>query len=50
MRQGDDTHEARLALLESHRAAVRDRLTQTERNLDLIERKIDYYRERLAER
>jgi DNA-binding transcriptional MerR regulator len=50
MRQGADTHEARLALLESHRAAVRARLAETERNLELIERKIDYYRERLAER
>jgi DNA-binding transcriptional MerR regulator len=50
MRQGDDSHEARLALLEGHRADVRERLSETERNLDLIERKIDYYRERLAER
>jgi DNA-binding transcriptional MerR regulator len=50
MRQGDDTHEARLQLLESHRASVRERLAETERNLELIDRKIDYYRERLAER
>lgn len=50
MREGDDSHEARLALLQEHRAAVRERLAATERNLDLIERKIDYYRERLAER
>ncbi len=50
MRQGDGSHEARLALLEAHRSAVRERLAATERNLDLIERKIDYYRERLAER
>jgi DNA-binding transcriptional MerR regulator len=50
MRAGDDSHEARLALLESHRAAVREQLAATERNLELIERKIDYYRERLAER
>jgi DNA-binding transcriptional MerR regulator len=50
MRQGDDSHEARLALLEAHRVAVRQRLAETERNLELIDRKIDYYRERLAER
>ena len=50
MRKGDDSHEARLALLEAHRAAVRERLAETERNLELIDRKIDYYRERLAER
>jgi DNA-binding transcriptional MerR regulator len=50
MRAGDDTHEARLALLVAHREAVRAHLDQTARNLDLIDYKIDYYRERLAER
>jgi DNA-binding transcriptional MerR regulator len=50
MRAGDDTHEARLALLESHREAVRAHLDATARNLELIDYKIDYYRERLAER
>ena len=50
MRRGDDTHEARLALLESHREAVRAHLDETARNLELIDYKIDYYRERLAER
>lgn len=50
MRRGDDTHESRLALLEAHRDAVRAQLEDTARNLDLIERKIDYYRERLGER
>ena len=50
MREGDDSHEARLALLESHRTAVRARLAVTERNLELIDHKIHYYRERLAER
>jgi DNA-binding transcriptional MerR regulator len=50
MRRGDDTHEARLALLESHREAVRAHLDETVRNLELIDYKIDYYRERLAER
>jgi DNA-binding transcriptional MerR regulator len=50
MRHGDDTHEARLALLEAHREAVRSHLDETARNLELIDYKIDYYRERLAER
>jgi DNA-binding transcriptional MerR regulator len=50
MRLGDDTHEARLALLEAHRDSVRAHLEETAGNLDLIEYKIDYYRERLAQR
>jgi DNA-binding transcriptional MerR regulator len=50
MRGGDETHEARLALLEEHREAVQARLAETERNLELIDRKIDFYRERLAAR
>jgi DNA-binding transcriptional MerR regulator len=50
MRRGDETHEARLALLEEHREAVRARLADTARNLDLIDHKIDFYRERLAAR
>ena len=50
MRGGDETHEARLALLQEHRETVRDRLAETERNLELIDRKIDFYRERLAAR
>jgi DNA-binding transcriptional MerR regulator len=50
MRAGDDTHEARLALLEAHREVVRAHLDETARNLELIDYKIDYYRERLAER
>jgi DNA-binding transcriptional MerR regulator len=50
MRRGDDTHESRLVLLEAHREAVRAQLEDTARNLELIERKIDYYRERLGER
>jgi DNA-binding transcriptional MerR regulator len=50
MRGGEETHEARLALLEEHREAVRARLAETARNLDLIDHKIDFYRERLAAR
>ena len=37
MRRGDDTHEARLALLETHREAVRAQLQDTARNLDQLE-------------
>jgi DNA-binding transcriptional MerR regulator len=50
MRGGDETHEARLALLQEHREAVRARLAETEHNLELIDRKIGFYRERLAAR
>jgi DNA-binding transcriptional MerR regulator len=49
IRRGEDTHAARLALLEQHRDAVRAQLEETARNLDLIDFKIDFYRERLAE-
>ena len=49
-RNGDDDHGERLALLEAHRDSVRARLAETERNLELIERKILTYRERLAAR
>jgi DNA-binding transcriptional MerR regulator len=50
MRRGDGTHQARMALLEAHRDAVREHLEETARNLELIDRKIDFYRERLAQR
>jgi DNA-binding transcriptional MerR regulator len=47
---GDDTNEARLALLETHRTAIRARLEETAGHLDLIEWKIDLYRERLGKK
>ena len=50
IRQGDGTHEARLALLEAHRDAVKAQLEETERTLAIIDYKIDFYRERLAAR
>jgi hypothetical protein len=50
MRAGDSTHAERLALLERHRDAVRAHLAETERTLALVDRKIDFYRERLAAR
>lgn len=49
-RRGDATHTERLALLEAHRESVRAQLAETERNLELIDRKITHYRERLAAR
>jgi DNA-binding transcriptional MerR regulator len=49
MRQGDDTDAERLALLEAHREAVLVRLEETARNLDLIDWKINFYRERLEQ-
>jgi DNA-binding transcriptional MerR regulator len=49
MRQGEDTDAERLALLEAHREAVLMRLEETARNLDLIDWKINFYRERLEQ-
>jgi hypothetical protein len=50
MRQGDDTNDARLALLEEHRRTVLAQLERTASNLDQIEAKIEYYRKRLERR
>ena len=47
VRRGEDTAEARLAMLEAHREAVLAQLEETSRNLELIEKKIDFYKERL---
>jgi DNA-binding transcriptional MerR regulator len=48
MSAGEATKEERLALLEAHREAVLVGLERTARNLELIERKIDVYKEKLA--
>jgi DNA-binding transcriptional MerR regulator len=48
MKVGDATNAERLALLEAHRDAVRTRLEATARNLELVEWKIDFYKERLG--
>jgi DNA-binding transcriptional MerR regulator len=48
MKVGDATNAERLALLEAHRDAVRTRLEATARNLELVEWKIDVYKERLG--
>jgi DNA-binding transcriptional MerR regulator len=48
LRAGDDSAAERLTLLEAHRDAVQAQLEETARNLDLIEWKINLYRERLC--
>ena len=48
LKGGDETNEERLALLEEHRASVLVLLDQTALNLELIDWKIDLYRERLG--
>jgi DNA-binding transcriptional MerR regulator len=47
LKQGDGTNAERLALLEAHRDAVLAQLEETAKNLDLIEWKINLYREQL---
>lgn len=48
MQAGEDTNAARLALLERHRDAVLAGLETTAKNLELIEWKIGFYKERLG--
>jgi DNA-binding transcriptional MerR regulator len=45
---GDDTNGERLALLEAHRRAVIAQLEETAGHLELIDWKINLYRERLG--
>lgn len=45
---GPGNEEERLALLESHRAEVTEKLAELQQNLQLINHKIDVYRGRLA--
>jgi DNA-binding transcriptional MerR regulator len=47
---GEGTNEERLALLEAHREAVQARLEETAGHLELIDWKIDLYRERLGKK
>ena len=49
MQAGEDTNAARLALLEGHRNAVLAGLETTAKNLELIEWKINFYRERVGQ-
>ena len=46
--RGDDTQEERMALLEEHRESVKAHLEETAAHLELIDWKIDFYRERLG--
>jgi DNA-binding transcriptional MerR regulator len=46
MRTGEPTNEQRLALLEAHRETVVAKLEETVKNLELIDWKINFYRER----
>jgi DNA-binding transcriptional MerR regulator len=47
MRTGETTNGERLALLEEHRHAVVAKLEATVKNLELIDWKINFYKERL---
>ena len=47
--RGEDTNEERLQLLESHRRDVLAQLEETAGHLELIDWKINLYRERLEE-
>ena len=46
VRDGDGNWDERLALLEVHRADVKRKLAETRKNLELIDYKINLYRER----
>ena len=48
MKAGEATNEERLALLEAHREDVLAGLEATARNLELVEWKIGFYKERLG--
>ena len=48
MQAGEATNAARLALLESHRDAVLAGLETTAKSLELIDWKINFYKERLG--
>jgi DNA-binding transcriptional MerR regulator len=46
--EGEGNEDERLALLEQHRAEVLERLVEVERNLELIDFKIDLYRRKAS--
>jgi DNA-binding transcriptional MerR regulator len=48
VRDGEGNEAERLALLEAHREDVRRRLEEVQRNLELVDYKIDLYRGRLV--
>jgi DNA-binding transcriptional MerR regulator len=47
---GDGNEDARLGILEAHRQDVLERLSEIERNLELIDYKIGLYRDKLGRR
>ena len=49
VRAGDGNWDERLALLEAHRADVKRKLAETRKNLELIDYKINLYREKACE-
>jgi DNA-binding transcriptional MerR regulator len=49
VRAGPGNEAERLTLLETHRSEVRAKLAELRENLELIEYKIDVYRDRLAD-
>jgi DNA-binding transcriptional MerR regulator len=49
MQAGEDTNAARMALLVAHRDTVLAGLETTAKNLELIEWKINFYKERLEQ-
>jgi DNA-binding transcriptional MerR regulator len=49
VREGDGNEADRLELLEAHREEVRERLAEVSRNLELIDYKIRFYRERVQQ-
>jgi DNA-binding transcriptional MerR regulator len=46
--EGEGNEEARLELLEEHRRQVLDRLAEVQRHLELIDFKIDLYRQKVG--
>jgi DNA-binding transcriptional MerR regulator len=50
VRQGESTDLARIELLRAHRVTVLARLAEEQEHLKIIERKIDLYEKRLAEK
>ena len=50
LKAGDATNGERMALLEAHRETVKAHLEATAGHLELIEWKIDFYRERLGKK
>ena len=48
IRRGEDTNAERLAMLEGHREVVLARVAEAQRTLDLVDAKINLYKEQLG--